>query len=342
MRIRRAGSSHDGDLREGGSSDNSAIRNPQSAILEIADFAAFLSKERNDSPHTVKAYTRDVAAFAEFCDDFYGGGWSWAGVDRLAVRGFLGTMERRGRAKASIARALSALRTFYRFLHITRDLMVNPARAARAPRRSRRLPAYLERSELDALFAEATRRAEAGGFREARDLAVLELFYSTGIRLSELVGLSEPDVDLISDQVKVRGKGRKERIVPLGAKAGHALRRYLRHRNTLLVDLGWRGGSRGGRGVDRRALFLNPRGQRLSARGVQLAVRRLLGTLARGADLHVHSLRHSFATHLLDAGADLRAVQELLGHASLATTQVYTHTSVERLKKVYHQAHPRA
>ena len=302
----------------------------------IGEFADFLSKERNDSPHTVKAYTRDVTAFVEFCDDFYGGAWTWAGVDRLAIRGFLGVMEQRGLAKASVARALSALRTFYRFLNVTRDVEVNPARAARTPRRDRTLPAYLERSELDVLFAEAELRAEAGGLREARDLAILELFYSTGIRLSELVGLSEPDVDLISDQVKVRGKGKKERIVPLGAHAGRALRRYLRRRDVRLAELG------GQRTVDRRAVFVNQRGKRLSARGVQLAVKRMLGSLARATELHAHSLRHSFATHLLDAGADLRAVQELLGHSSLSTTQVYTHTSVERLKRVYHQAHPRA
>lgn len=310
---------------------------------DLSDFAAFLSKERNDSPHTVKAYTRDVSAFAEFCDDFYGGGWTWAGVDRLAIRGFLGVMEKRGLAKASVARALSALRTFYRFLNVTRDVEVNPARATRTPRRGRTLPAYLERSELDVLFAEAELRAELGGFKEARDLAILELFYSTGIRLSELVGLSEPDVDLISDQMKVRGKGRKERIVPLGTHAGRALRRYLRRRDELLAA-GPKGlpDGRGQRTVDRRAVFVNQRSRRLSARGVQLVVKRLLGVLARGAELHVHSLRHSFATHLLDAGADLRAVQELLGHSSLSTTQVYTHTSVERLKKVYHQAHPRA
>ena len=332
MRNKPAGSRSAEGSGDGERGDHSAFRIPHSALQEFADF---LSKERNDSPHTVKAYTRDVASFAAFCDDFYGDRWSWAGVDRLAIRGFLGVMEKRGLAKASVARALSALRTFYRFLNVTRGLEINPARAARTPRRDRRLPAYLERSELDGVFADAERRAEVGGIREARDLAILELFYSTGIRLSELVGLSEPDLDLVSDQVKVRGKGKKERIVPLGGHAGRALRRYLRRRDDLLAQLG-------GRTVDRRAVFVNQRGRRLTARGVQLAVKRLLGSLARGGDLHVHSLRHSFATHLLDAGADLRAVQELLGHSSLSTTQVYTHTSVERLKKVYHQAHPRA
>ena len=299
---------------------------------EIADFVAFLDKERNDSPHTVKAYARDVADFAAFCTAYYGGAWTFAGVDRLAIRGWLGAMQQRGLAKRSAARALSALRTFYRFLNTTRGLEVNPAKAARTPRLERTLPEHLDRAEVEQLFAEAERRAKAGGFAEARDLAMLELFYSTGIRLAELAGLNQQDVDLISDQVKVRGKGKKERLVPVGSHAGRALRRYYRQR-----DAPGRTGTRDG-----RAVFVGRRGRRLSARGVQLAIKRLLGTLVRGRDLHVHSLRHSFATHLLDAGADLRAVQELLGHASLSTTQVYTHTSVERLKKVYHQAHPRA
>jgi len=303
---------------------------------EIVAFAAFLSKERNDSPHTVKAYGRDVSEFVAFCDGFYGGPWGWAGVDRLAIRGFLGALEQRGLSRRSAARALSALRTFYRFLNLTQGVEVNPAKAARTPKQEARLPAHLDRAEIDLLFGEAERRAGAGGFSEARDLAMLELFYATGMRLAELAGLSEGDLDLVSDQVKVRGKGKKERIVPLGSHSGLALRRYFRHRDAVLAGRGANGGG------DRRAVFLNRRGARLTSRGVQLAIKRLLGTLTRGRELHVHSLRHSFATHLLDAGADLRAVQELLGHASLSTTQVYTHTSVERLKQVYHQAHPRA
>ena len=299
---------------------------------EISEFVTFLSKERNDSPHTVKAYERDLDAFAAFCHDYYGGPWSWAGVDRLAVRGFLAAEQRRGLAKRSVARALSALRTFYRFLNATRGLEVNPARAARTPKLERTLPTYLTRAEVKLLFADAEARAAAGGFREARDLAMLELFYSTGMRLSELAGLNDPDVDFVSDQVKLRGKGKKERIVPVGSHATAACRNYLQKRDGLLATP--RAGS--------RPVFVNLRGNRISPRGVQLAMKRLFDGLARGSELHVHALRHSFATHLLDAGADLRAVQELLGHASLGTTQVYTHTSVERLKKVYHQAHPRA
>jgi len=292
----------------------------------IAAFVLHLSKERNDSPHTVKAYERDVRAFADFCAQHFGGRWTWQGVDRGAVRAFLGSLERRGLARRSAARALSAVRTFYRFLNRTGQADVNPARAARSPKLARTLPVYLERREMDELFTEAQARAQAGGEREARDLAMLELFYSTGMRLSELAGLTDQDVDLVSDQVKVRGKGRKERIIPVGRPAVRALRAYLRRRGD------------GGR----LALFRNARGDALSPRGVQLALKRLFRTLARGDLMHVHALRHSFATHLLDAGADLRAVQELLGHASLSTTQVYTHTSVERLKNVYKKAHPRA
>jgi len=303
-------------------------------MKEIEEFVTFLSKERNDSPHTVTAYERDLGAFAAFCQDYYGGPWSWAGVDRLAVRGFLAAEQRRGLAKRSVARSLSALRTFYRFLNATRGLEVNPARAARTPKLDRTLPTYLERAEMEMLFAEAEQRAAAGGLREARDLAMLEMFYSSGMRLSELAGLNDPDVDLVSDQVKVRGKGKKERIVPVGTHAAHALRDYFRRRDARLAQ--------GPGSAERRAVFLSLRGRRLTPRGVQLVIKGLFGALTRGKDLHVHSLRHSFATHLLDAGADLRAVQELLGHASLGTTQVYTHTSVERLKKVYHQAHPRA
>jgi integrase/recombinase XerC len=302
-----------------------------SVTPEIEAFLAFLAKERNDSPHTVRAYTRDVEDFAAFCATYYGGVWTWGGVDRLAIRGYLGALEQRRLARRSIARRLSALRTFYRFLALTQGVEVNPARATRTPKLGRRLPTHLDRVETELVFAEAERRAADGGFREARDLAMLELFYATGMRLSELAGLSEPDIDLVSDQVKLRGKGKKERLVPLGRHAARALRGYFRHRDGLLAS-----------GGDRRAVFLNARGRRLTPRGVQLAVRGLLDTLPRGRELHVHSLRHSFASHLLDAGADLRAVQELLGHASLSTTQVYTHTSVERLKKVYHQAHPRA
>ncbi len=296
---------------------------------EVGAFVDFLGKERNDSPHTVTAYRRDVEALATFLDRYYDSSWEWSDVDRLAIRAYLGELSRRGLAKRTVARALSSVRTFYRYL----DIGVNPARGTRTPKLDRRLPVYPDRSQMDALFAAAAARARDGGFLGVRDAAMLELFYSTGMRLAELVGLNLGDLDLVAEQVRVRGKGRKERLLPVGTPAVAAIAAYFEARSELLAGLGARA---------RRAVFLNRRGGRLTPRGVQVALGRLFEQAAPGAGLHVHALRHAFGTHLLDGGADLRAVQELLGHASLSTTQVYTHMSVERLKRIYHQAHPRA
>jgi integrase/recombinase XerC len=294
------------------------------------EFLRHLADERQQSPHTVTAYRRDLEAFAEFCGRHYGE-WRWTTVDRLGLRGFLGDMQRRGLSKRSAARALSAVRSLYRYLQEHHGVPNNVAKAARVPKLDKRLPTHMEREQTERLFAWAEERAKLDEFQPVRDLAMLELFYSTGMRLSELAGLSLDAVDLLSDQARVRGKGRKERIVPVGSRAVLALRRYLNLREAVARLPGG----------DRRALFLSRRGKRLAPRSVQLAMHRMFDAVG-GDELRVHSLRHTFATHMLDAGADLRAVQELLGHASLSTTQIYTHTSVERLKKVYNQAHPRA
>ncbi|HEX5386980.1 MAG TPA: tyrosine recombinase XerC [Gemmatimonadales bacterium] len=297
----------------------------------VSEFLAHSEVERNQSPNTVIAYRRDLDAFMDFCDRHYGADWSCESVDRAGLRGFLGDMQRRGLSKRSAARALSAVRGLFRYLQVHHGLAVNVARVAKVPRIEKRLPSHLDRATMEALFAWAEQRAEGGDLLAARDLAMLELFYSTGMRLSELAGLNLGDVDLLSDQAKVRGKGRKERIVPVGSRAVLALRRYLRLREQQPP----------GKGADPRALFMSVRGRRLPPRGVQRRMHLLFDAVG-GDGLRVHSLRHTFATHMLDAGADLRAVQELLGHASLSTTQVYTHVSVERLKGVYARAHPRA
>jgi len=309
---------------------------PRPSSREAAAFLQYLEKERNDSPHTVKAYARDLAAFERFADEYFGGAgqWTWRGIDRLGVRAFMGALQRGGLSRRSVARAVSALRSFYRFLGERYGIEGDPARAARLPKLDRRLPSLLDRAQVQELFHQAETLADPGDFAATRDLAMLEVLYGTGVRLAELAGLNLADVDIVSGQLKVRGKGRKERIVPLGSYADRALRRYYAARERMLAA------RRGGAPV--RAVFLSARGERLSPRAVQRAVKRCLQAVDRSAGLKTHSLRHSFATHLLDAGADLRAVQELLGHSSLSTTQVYTHTSVERLKKVYHQAHPRA
>jgi integrase/recombinase XerC len=301
-----------------------------SSRSEVTEYLTHLEKERDVSPHTVKAYARDLEDFTEFCDRHYGD-WTWETVDRLGIRGFLGELSRRGLATRSAARSLSAVRSFYRYLQEHHGLVNNVARAAKVPKLEKRLPTYLDRAQTGRLFEWAESRAGGDEFGPTRDLAIMELFYSTGIRLSELCGVNLEDLDLLSDQVKVRGKGRKERIVPVGSRAVLALRRYLNSREPVIARPR----------TDRRAVFVSRRGKRLAPRGVQRIVHAMLAGIG-GDGLRVHSLRHTFATHMLDAGADLRAVQELLGHASLSTTQIYTHTSVERLKKVYNQAHPRA
>jgi integrase/recombinase XerC len=302
---------------------------------EIAEYLTHLQKERDVSPHTLKAYARDLEAFAGFLAHYYGGkAWSWEGLDRLAMRAFLGHLARQRLSKRSMARTLSAVRSFYRWMHRNELVESNPARAVGAPKLERYLPGYLDRAQIDLLFQMAEARAMEGRFVDVRNLAILELFYSTGMRLSELAGLSRSDVDLVSQQVKVRGKGRKERLIPVGDHASLALRNYEAKRDELIRALGPR--------ADHRAFFVGRTGKRIGVRAVQLAVGAFLKQLDEDAGLSVHSLRHTFATHLLDAGADLRAVQELLGHASISTTQIYTHTSVERLKRVYRQAHPRA
>jgi integrase/recombinase XerC len=336
----------EGEWREGVERE-SPPHSPSPLPLDIADYLRHLEKERDVSPHTLKAYARDLETFVAFLQHYYGDDrssphspshspspWSWEGVDRLAMRGFLAQLSRRGLGKRTMARTLSAVRSFYRWMHRNEVVESNPARAVGAPKLDRHLPAYLDRAQIDLLFQTAEARAMEGRFVDVRNLAILELFYSTGMRLSELQGLSRSDVDLVSQQVKVRGKGRKERLVPVGDHASLALRNYEAKRDDLVRGLGPR--------ADRTAFFLARTGKRIGVRAVQKAVTAFLERIDEDAGLSVHSLRHTFATHLLDAGADLRAVQELLGHASVSTTQIYTHTSVERLKQVYRRAHPRA
>ena len=302
---------------------------------EVTEYLDHLAKERDVSPNTVRAYDRDLHDFSAFLSRYYGERpWSWQGVDRLAMRAFLGHLSKRGLGKRSMARTLSAVRSFYRYMHRNEIVDTNPARAVGAPRLDKHLPGYLDRAQIDLLFQMAEVRAWEGNFIDVRNLAILELFYSTGMRLSELQGLTRQDLDMVSQQAKVRGKGRKERIVPIGDHAILALRNYEAKRDELLRAIGAKG--------DRTAVFLGRTGRRIGVRAIQKVVTGLLKQIDEDAGLSVHSLRHTFATHLLDAGADLRAVQELLGHASISTTQIYTHTSVERLKQVYQKAHPRA
>lgn len=301
----------------------------------VAAFLRYVEHERQLSPRTVRAYTDDLAEFERFLDGYYGTpDWSWAGIDRLAIRSFMGDcVARRGLSKRSVARKLSAVRSLFRFLHVEAVVEANPASAVRSPKRERTLPGFLTPDQMETVLAYAEARADSGTLLGLRDLAIVELFYGTGMRLSELHGLNLADLDLVSERVRVMGKGRKERIVPLGRMAIAALRRYYAVRDARTQDTP---------GADPRAVFVGQTGRRLSARQIQNVIAGLLDGVAEDAGLSTHSLRHTFATHLVDAGADLVAVKELLGHASLSTTQIYTHTSRERLKAVYRQAHPRA
>ena len=301
----------------------------------VDDFIGFIAHERQLSPATVRAYRVDLAEFCSFLDQYLGtGAWRWEEIDRLAIRSFMGDcVSRRELSRRSVARKLSTVRSFYWFMHVEELLESNPAKLVRTPKLDRTLPGFLTREQMDAVFRDAEMRCEGGGFHAFRNLAIVELFYSTGMRLSELQASNDADLDLLSERARVFGKGRKERIVPLGRLAIAALRRYYPFREQVLA-----GATRG----DRRAVFLSQTGRRLSVRQVQSITTGFLAGVAEDAKVSTHSLRHSFATHLLDAGADLLAVKELLGHASLSTTQIYTHTSQERLLRVYRQAHPRA
>ncbi len=294
--------------------------------LYVDRFLGYLESERGCSHQTLRAYAGDLAAFARFMSR--DGEFDPRGVTTLDLRHYLAHMRRQGSARTTVARKVACLRSFYRFLVREGVVSDNPASSLTVPRRRQRLPTFLDEAEVVRLLGAPDTATVAG----RRDRAILEMLYSTGMRVGELTAVNIEDLDLIGEVAKARGKGKRERLVPLGRPALEALRDYLAVRRSLAR----------GRRVHRRALFINKAGGRLSERGI----RRIFNKYARaiGLDDRVtpHTLRHSFATHMLNRGADLRAVQELLGHASIATTQVYAHVTTERLKKVYDRAHPRA
>ncbi|MBI4495431.1 MAG: tyrosine recombinase XerC [Deltaproteobacteria bacterium] len=298
----------------------------------IERFLEHLRVERNASEHTLRSYAADLEQFRAFL--LAAGRARTPGgeeaaveeIDHLAIRAFLSRLYRRCR-KSSLARKLAAQRSFFRYLVAQGVLSRNPAEIVATPKQDKTLPNFFPVDEVFALLAVSP----GGLFWGKRDRAILETLYSCGLRVSELVGLSEGDVDSSLGIVRVRGKGRKERIVPIGDQALAALREYLPERERTL--------GAAGRGTP---LFVNRRGGRLTARSVARILDRTIGQAGLWRRAGPHALRHSFATHLLDAGADLRAIQEMLGHASLSTTQRYTHTSMDRLMEVYDRTHPRA
>jgi len=290
---------------------------------EIAAFLRHLDRERNASPHTVKAYGEDLAQFARHARAELGREVSPGEVDHLLIRAFLARLHRQGLKTTSAARKLATLRTFFRYLCREGVLERNPARALLSPRQEKRVPTHLDERDV-ALLLEMPGAAPAA----VRGRAILEMLYATGIRCSELVGLDLTEVDRSGRMIRVLGKGRKERIVPYGKRAAEALDAYLPVRAT-------------GR-PSSDAVFLNARGGRLTDRSVRALVAQRVRAVALARRVSPHTMRHSFATHLLQRGADLRSIQELLGHARLATTQRYTHVDTRYLLEIYSKAHPRA
>ena len=285
----------------------------------VQSFLTHLRGARNCSPHTLRAYEADLAGFLEKTRLT-----APSGIDRGLVRGYIASLQAEGRSRATVLRKISAVRSFTRYLREQGQLARDPFVQVPTPKREKRLPKFLTESEMDELLAAG---AAALGELGPRDRAILELLYSSGLRRSEVAALSVGDVDFLSGFIRVFGKGSKERLVPVGGGALSRLREYL--------------GARASRGGG-APLFLNHRGGRLTHDGVALVVKRWARLAGFHKPVTPHVFRHSMATHLLNSGCDLRSVQEMLGHKNLATTQVYTHLSLERLKKVYDGAHPRA
>ena len=292
----------------------------------IEKYIFYLKSERNYSVHTLSAYASDIQQFLSFLanrniPDFNE-------LNRSDLRSFLSVLRKKGYKARSINRKIACLKGFFNYLIKIGQLDVNPAASLFSMKTERTLPPNLSYEAILAAMDSIDEDTETG----VRDRTLMELFYGTGMRLSELAGLTLEDIDLVNALVKVRGKGAKERLVPIGKAAMHYIKNYLKYRAQLVK----------GKADVSKHLFINREGKPVSHRNIQLRVSKYLKRVARTMNTHPHVLRHSFATHLLDSGADLLAVKELLGHANLSTTQIYTHVSAEQLKKVYKQAHPRA
>jgi len=309
---------------------------PTATLPLIEQFLDYLDAERGFSPHTIRCYGADLV---QFCRHLAGAGpqaetapGQGAALERallavtpLEVRGFLAALREDGYSKPSVARKLATLRSFYKYLVRCGRLEASPLSVVRTPRLDRRLPRCLDLPQVEALLA----APDAASLLGCRDRAILETIYSSGLRIGELVALNVEDLDEFSAALRVRGKGKKERIVPLGGKAVQAVAEYLSRR-------------RNGGGAPAGALFVNKFGRRLSDRSIRRKLDRYLQVAGIDAHVSPHTLRHSFATHMLNAGADLRSVQEMLGHENLSTTQIYTHLTTRRLQEVYARAHPLA
>lgn len=290
----------------------------------LEKYITYLRSVRNASEHTLRAYAEDITSFFDYLEKF-SPECEIRYVDKYMIRGYLSQFHIQKRSRSTIARKLSSLKSFFKFLIKNKELERNPATGIKTPS-EKKLPVFLTRAEVTALVESPGR----GSLQELRDHAIFETLYGTGIRVGELVGMNERDLDLVGEVAKVRGKGRKERIVPLGRCAVSALTDYI--------------GSpkKSAKRRDESAVFLNRAGGRITARSVRRVFDKYIKRLALRTKATPHTLRHTFATHLLDAGADLRDIQELLGHKQLSTTTIYAHVTTSKLKEVYKKAHPRA
>jgi integrase/recombinase XerC len=314
-----------------------AAEGPLGALIAL--YLEHLADERALSPHTLRAYRADLERFHAFLADWLGAAPAEVEpgqADVAAVRAFLGALSRQGLGKKSQGRTLAAVRGLFRHAVRAGALAASPAAGVRTPKVPQLLPRHLRPAEVEAILEAAAEptSAAADGRLGLRDRTLVELLYASGLRVGELVSLDWQDLDLPARVLRVVGKGGKERMVPFGAPAAQALRAWLSVWEDLRSETGLAG--------DEMPVFLNARGGRLSDRSVRRILDRCVAVAALATGVHPHTLRHTFATHLLEAGADLRAIQELLGHSSLSTTQRYTHVEVERLLQVYRDAHPRA
>ncbi len=312
----------------------------------VREFMQYLDVERQASEHTTYNYLIDLSQFVALTWDDASPPYRWSEADRFTARRFLVALQKTGLAPGSCGRKLSSLRAFYRYLVRESVLPNNPFAGLLLPKKGKRLPSILSKDEVERLLSAPAQVAKETAtpdsprprlFKEYvthRDTAIIEVLYSTGMRVSELTGMDEKQVDPYSGTIKVLGKGKKERLCLLGGPAQRALRKAVEWRDRYWAVLGKQGRP--------SPLFLGRPGTRLTARSVERLLKRYLDRAGLQRSYSPHTLRHSFATHMLDAGADLRSVQELLGHSSLSTTQIYTHISVERLKEVYEQSHPHA
>jgi len=303
-----------------------SVTKPRATIVEkaIAKFLRAL-QERNSSAHTIKAYRTDLAQFAD-----YVGPQGWGEIDHLLIRGYLASLYERGLSKTSVARALAALRSLYRWLAQEGEVKLNPAALVATPRLPKKLPRVPTIEEVNTVLN--SEMPECSAFDE-RDRVMLELLYGCGIRNSELVGINVDDIRWSNELILVRGKGRKERYVPFGDSAKTALQVYLPARQRILGE---------SRRTTEKALLINLRGARLTTRSVGRIVKQIAVARGLSSDVHPHTLRHAFGTHMLEEGADLRAIQEMLGHERLSTTQRYTQLTVKHVMEVYDKTHPHA